>query len=170
VVTEFSVLHAFKGAITHGQTLRVRQFQPRAIPAQTGEIVLWYLKTGDSTAGDVFDTPVGRYSGDFRTVLGKGSSGEHELTFVENQVGNRGLWSSNEGASLWNKTTFQRSIAEAYFVDFLKRADPKLAEDEGVLKKRVRQVLDFGEFPCKPRALPLEFVMAATNARLSVQP
>lgn len=156
-----------KNKVHPGQEITVRQFAHHRIATADAETVLWYLKAKGSLQNS-FSSPVGRFAGDFRRVEVKASDEAVSTLMVQNQLGNRGLWSNQEGGKLWNNTTFKRSVAEDYLDKYLQEEFPTLkASDPKGFEDRVKRILDVGEYPCKPKPIPLELLLAATHARLS---
>jgi len=141
-----------------GDKFSVKEFSPQATSVEAGELVLWYL--GEKSDRD-FRRPLGDDIGDFRRV----SDPDDPDLLVKNFSENRGLWSNQ--AKLWNDTTFRRKKAGEYLSSYLQANYQELAKDSTALKHRVERTLALGDEPCQPRALPLEFVLAATHARLN---
>lgn len=167
-VTVFKIEIPIKGKLKVGETISVKQFAGHSISTDDGEFVLWFLKAKDKVENSLA-SPVGRSSGDFRRV--EVASDENVSTFmVQNQVGNRGLWGNQDGDKLWNSTTFKREVADAFLEKLLSKKFPGLkSSDPRTFEYKKKMILDVGEYPCKPKPIPIEFVLAATHARLSVQ-
>ena len=158
-ISELRVVEPFKG-VKNGEVVAVKQFQPASIPVEVGETVLWYIK-GD-VHREVFSQPIHRWGADFRSpefpVLSR--------LLMMNQLRNRNLWSQTSNTKLWNNSTFPRDVAAQYLRELLSVHDPTLKKN-GWLDTYVEELLSPGDKPNVEGWLRLEFLMAATYARLS---
>ncbi len=122
-----------------------------------GESVLWYLDRTTNGLAAFF----GEESGDFRRV-----SRDEDSPLFLNGAENKGLWGNIPKAKLWNGSTFNRQTAHDFLTDYFRRTDPVLFANTEALKDRKNEILEVGDEPCRPRAIPLETLLAATHARL----
>jgi hypothetical protein len=161
-LTEFVVHESLKGGFRPGERIQISQFESHSTPLQNGDLVLWYLK-GLPNNKDGFVNPVGYFSGDFRRVSGGYGT---EGVLLRNAVSNRGLWSNESDGALWNQTTFKKELAEKYLRARLLKHHPEFGDHPDALNARIDEALSFGDLPCKVQSLPLDFLLAATAARL----
>ncbi len=165
-VTSFEVLESLKDTPKKGDIYDVTEFVPLVSPLKKGEIVLWYLTAASETG---FKSPVGELSGDFRSRAPNSDTRNFELSrlWVQNLNDNRGLWSNQE--RLWNDALFPKTVAADYLANYLKGREPHLSKYPEKLREKVDALLAYGDERCQPRPVPMELLLAASRARLSVE-
>jgi hypothetical protein len=142
--TVFEVTLALKGELEEKKDFTTKEFAPLATFFNQGDRLMLFLPQA-SDAG--FRSPGS--SGYFRLIPRASHSGR---MLAQNLVNNRGLWNSK----LWSPEEFPQEIAQKILTD--KYHLPKEA---------VEEILAIGDRPCQAKAIPLELLLAATQARLT---
>jgi|SRR3989344_1526095 len=150
-VSAFRVIEPLKG-VKKGEVVEVKQFYPQSVPVEVGQTVLWYVE-GDVRANK-FSAPLHRWVAVFQIIDNDSEPGR---SLVMNQLSNGTLWSRAPDGKLWNNSTFPRDVAAEYLKQYLSSDDPKLIE----------RYLAAGDRPNVNGWLRMEFLLAATHARLS---
>jgi hypothetical protein len=146
-VTTFHVVQSLKGEAEAESEFQLKEFAPVSTYFKSGALVMLFLPP-KSKAG--FQSP--GLSGYFRVTESESNS---NVLVAQNLSENRGLWSNKD--RLWGER-FPKKIAQQ-----------SLSEKYQYSRHKIQEVLAFGDLPCKPRPIPLELLVAATRAGLSVR-
>ena len=158
-VTRLRVLEALKG-VRQGEIVAAKELYIVSVPVEVGETVLWYVKGDIRKSG--FSRPLHRWVADFRRMSIPARGGP---LFI-NQLDNGTLWSGEPGASLWDETGFSRAVAALYIKKYfmVHKLTPSSQEAQA---SYIEQLLAIGDRPNVEGPLHLEFLLAATYARLA---